>query len=48
VLGRQERELAVVCPPGPARRIFEVAGIADLLALFDSREDAAASLRPEE
>ena len=37
VLGREERDLVVVCPPGPARRIFEVAGIADLLALFDSR-----------
>ena len=48
VLGRQERELVVVCPPGPARRIFEMAGIADLLALFDSPEDAAASLQPVE
>ena len=46
VLGSQERALAVVCPPGPARRIFEVAGIADLLALFDTREAAAASLKP--
>ena len=46
VLGREERDLVVVCPPGAARRIFEVAGIADLLALFDSRQDAAASLQP--
>ena len=46
VLGREERELVVVCPPGPARRIFEMAGIADLLALFDTCEDAAASLQP--
>ena len=46
VLGREERELVVVCPPGPARRIFELAGIADLLALFDTCEDAAASLQP--
>ena len=46
VLGRQERALVVVCPPGPARRIFELAGIVDLLALFDTREDAAASLHP--
>ena len=46
VLGSQDRALAVVCPPGPARRIFEVAGIADLLALFDTREAAAASLKP--
>ena len=45
MLGREERALVVVCPPGPARRIFELAGIADLLALFDSRADAAASLR---
>jgi anti-sigma B factor antagonist len=44
VLGREERALAVVCPPGPARRIFEVAGIADLLALYDTRDAAAASL----
>ena len=48
LLGREERALAVVCPPGPARRIFEIAGIADLFALFASREDAAASLRPAE
>jgi anti-anti-sigma factor len=23
VLGREDRELVVICPPGPARRIFE-------------------------
>src|SRR5688500_16765678 len=48
VLEREERALAIVCPPGPARRIFEVAGITDLLTLFDTREDAAASLQPPE
>jgi anti-sigma B factor antagonist len=46
VLGREDRALVVVCPPGATRRIFEVAGIADLLALFDSRRQAAASLHP--
>jgi anti-sigma B factor antagonist len=46
VLGREERVLVVVCPPGAARRVFEVAGIADLLELYDSREQAAASLEP--
>jgi anti-sigma B factor antagonist len=46
VLGREERALVIVCPPGPARRIFEVAGITDLLAPFDSRDHAAASLQP--
>jgi anti-sigma B factor antagonist len=46
VLGREDRQLVVICPPGPVRRIFEVAGIDDLLVLFDSREQAAASLQP--
>jgi anti-sigma B factor antagonist len=46
LLGREERALLIICPPGPARRTFEIAGIADLLALFESRSDAAASLRP--
>jgi len=48
MLGREDRQLAVVCPPGPVRRLFEVAGIADLLILFGSREDAAAALVPAE
>ena len=46
VLGREERALVTVCPPGPARRIFEFARIDDLLNLFDSRDQAAASLQP--
>lgn len=46
LLGRDERTLVLVCPPGPVRRVFEVVGIADLLVLFDSREHAAASLQP--
>jgi anti-sigma B factor antagonist len=45
-LGREDRDLVIVCPPGSARRIFELAGIDDLLALFDSRDQAAASLQP--
>ena len=48
LLGREERELAVVCPPGPVRRLFEVVGIADLLILFRSRAEAAAALVPAE
>jgi anti-sigma B factor antagonist len=44
LLAREDRALAVVCPPGPARRLFELAGIADLLYLFASREDAASAL----
>jgi anti-sigma B factor antagonist len=46
VLGREDRELRVVCPPGPVRRVLEMAGIADLLELVESREHAAAGLLP--
>jgi anti-sigma B factor antagonist len=33
LLGREERALAVVCPPGPARRVLEIAGVTDLFML---------------
>jgi anti-sigma B factor antagonist len=46
LLAREDRALAVVCPPGPVRRLFEVAGIVDLLYLYASRQDAAADLVP--
>jgi anti-sigma B factor antagonist len=46
VLGREDRDLVIVCPPGPARRMLELANIDDLLAPFDSRDQAAASLQP--
>jgi anti-sigma B factor antagonist len=46
LLGREDRGVAVVCPPGPVRRLFEVAGIADLLFLYSTREEAAAALVP--
>jgi anti-anti-sigma factor len=44
LLARGDRELAIVCPPGPVRRLFELAGIADLLFLYASRAEAAAAL----
>jgi anti-sigma B factor antagonist len=44
LLAREERALAIVCPPGPVRRLFDVAGVADLLFLYGSREAAAAAL----
>jgi hypothetical protein len=46
LLGRDERALAVVCPPGPVRRLFEMVGVSDLLFLYDSREQALAALVP--
>jgi anti-anti-sigma factor len=48
LLGREERALAVVCPPGPVRRLLDVSGAAELLFLYDTREDAAAALVPPE
>lgn len=46
LLGREDRDLIVICPPGSARRIFEMTNLAELLLLFDSREQAASALRP--
>jgi anti-anti-sigma factor len=46
LLARTDRELAIVCRPGPVRRLFDVAGVADLLNLFASRSEAAAALVP--
>jgi anti-sigma B factor antagonist len=45
LLGREDRALAIVCRPGPVRRLFEVAGVADLLFVFGSRAEAAAALK---
>jgi anti-sigma B factor antagonist len=45
VLGREDREMAVVCPPGHVRRMLDLAGMAELLELFESREQVVAALR---
>jgi anti-sigma B factor antagonist len=46
MLARDERALAIVCPPGGVRRLFDAAGVAELLFLYDSREALAAALVP--
>ena len=46
LLGREDRALAIVCPHGPVRRVFELSGSSELFALFASREEAAAALVP--
>jgi anti-anti-sigma factor len=46
LLARDDRALAIVCPSGPVRRLFEEAGIADLLVLYDSPEEVATALVP--
>jgi anti-sigma B factor antagonist len=47
LLGREERRLVVVCPPGAVHKIFEVVGILDLLMPFASRDDAVRALGRE-
>jgi anti-sigma B factor antagonist len=46
LLGREDRALAIVCPPGPARRAFEVSGTSELFVIYGSRDAAVAGLRP--
>ena len=46
LLGREDRTLAVICGPGPVRRLFELSGSADLFVIYGSREEAAAALVP--
>ena len=48
LLGREDRSLAVVCPHGPVRRVFELSGLSELFVLYETREDAAAALVPAE
>jgi anti-anti-sigma factor len=43
-LARNARPLAIVCPPGPVRRVMEVTHVDDLLLLYDSHADVAAAL----
>jgi len=44
LLGREDRELVLVCPPGPVLHVLETLGIADVFAIFASRSAAARSL----
>ena len=46
VLGREDRQMLVVCPQGPIRRTFDTAGVGDVFLFFESREQAAAALKP--
>jgi anti-sigma B factor antagonist len=47
LLAREDRALALVCPPGPALRPLELAGVADLFTIYAARKDAARALLPE-
>ena len=47
LLARDQRVLAVVCPAGPVRQLFELAGVAGQFLLYDSRGDVDAALVPD-
>ena len=44
LLGREDRALAVICPPGHVRRVLDLSGAADLSFIYGSSEEAAAAL----
>lgn len=46
LLGREDRALALVCPHGRVRRVFELTGVSELFAFYVSREAALAALHP--
>jgi anti-sigma B factor antagonist len=43
LLGREDRDLALVCPPGPAHRALEVSGLAELFTIYDASPGASQS-----
>jgi anti-sigma B factor antagonist len=45
-LARRSKGFAVVCPPGPLRRVFEVTDMVDLLHVCPDRESARAAAVP--
>jgi anti-sigma B factor antagonist len=41
LLGRDDRTLALICPPGSTRRALELTGVDELVALYASRDEVA-------
>jgi anti-anti-sigma factor len=39
-LTRLRRKLVVICPPGPARRVFDLLGLVGTFEIVDSRAEA--------
>jgi anti-sigma B factor antagonist len=40
-LTRLRRKMILICPPGPARRVFELLGLVGTFQIVDSRADAS-------
>jgi anti-anti-sigma regulatory factor len=45
-LAREDRPLVLVCPPGPARRVLDLASVLDTFVTYPSAEAAVAALVP--
>jgi anti-sigma B factor antagonist len=48
LLAREDRPLALLCPPGTARRVLDLAGTLDTFAAYSSQESLEAALVPPE
>jgi anti-sigma B factor antagonist len=46
LLAREDRPLALLCPPGVARRVLDLAGALDTFAAYSSQEALEAALVP--
>jgi anti-sigma B factor antagonist len=46
LLGREDRALVLICPHGPVRRVFELAGVSDVFLFYATPAAAAAELKP--
>ena len=46
LLGRDDRALALVCPPGSVRRVLELTGIDELVPVYGSRDELTRALTP--
>jgi anti-sigma B factor antagonist len=44
LLGREDRVLVVICPPGPPRDVLRLCGLLDVFTLFATRREAAGAL----
>src|SRR5215210_656537 len=45
-LAREDRALVLVCPPGPARKVLDLASVLDTFVVYSSPDSAAAALVP--
>jgi anti-sigma B factor antagonist len=48
LLAREDRPLALLCPPGTARRVLDLAGTLDTFAAYSSQAQLESALVPQE